>query len=344
MQKILGLLVTSLLLASCFRVGFDSPEQEQEEERDEIGTQFSVPELELEEMSEAAARGIGSPPNEWDLRVAEPGALQPTSADWVVIRPGRFVMGSPVDEPCRRDNETKHEVVLTRSFEISRYEVTQGEFENLLGHNPSYFSACGQSCPVENVTWWEAAAYCNALSTEYGLAACYTCAGDGPGVACSVAEEFAEGRIYDCPGFRLPTDAEWEYAYRAGSDLPYHSGLNDPTECHNCGGDANLKPIGWYCNNSDQTPHPVGQKAPNEWGLFDMAGNVWEWCHDRFIMDLSEAPAVDPWGLPSGPDHVIRGGSYINAPGNLRAAARSIGGRSLRHKNHGFRCARTVTP
>ena len=260
---------------------------------------------------------------------------------WVTIPAGTFMMGSPTDEPCRiSTREDLHQVTLTRDFEIESTEVTQGQFEALLGYNPSSFKNCGTICPVEMVNWHEAVAYCNALSAQATLTPCYTCTGSGTSVTCDVAPAYAGANIYTCPGYRLPTEAEWEYAYRAGTQTAYYSGVNDPAACK-CEGDANLKPIAWYCGNAGSTTHPVGQKQANAWHLYDMAGNVLEWCHDSYKASLGTGAVSDPWGLASGSTRVLRGGSYSTSAVSARAANRYNSTPTIRYFHYGFRCSRT---
>ena len=207
---------------------------------------------------------------------------------WKTIKAGSFQMGSPSSENCRSSTETSHQVTLTNRFMIMNSEVTQTQFLLVMKYNPSLFSNCGGYCPVEQVNWSEAAAYANTLSAKAGKAQCYTCLGSGKIVSCTEATAFSKGKVYKCPGFRLPTEAEWEYAYRAGTWTAFYSG--GISSC--TGNDPNLNKIGWYQVNSQVSyagsfkgrgTHPVGQKVPNAWGLYDMAGNVWEWCHDRFV-------------------------------------------------------------
>ena len=239
----------------------------------------------------------------------------------VQVCPGEFLMGSPDDEPGRAFGETRHRVELSRPFLIRATEVTQAEWEAVMGGNPSRFPECGPSCPVETVSWHEAVAFCNALSRSEGVEECY--AVDGSDVFWP--------RGLDCEGWRLPTEAEWEYAARAGTQTAYHSGSEE----------AALGRAGWYADNPGGTTHPVGGKEPNAWGLFDVHGNVWEWVWDRY--GSYEGDATDPIGPRSGDDRVIRGGSWDSYARYCRAAFRFRLDPGYRLSYLGFRPARSVS-
>ncbi|MFH1131584.1 MAG: formylglycine-generating enzyme family protein [Pseudomonadota bacterium] len=257
--------------------------------------------------------------------------------NWIAISAGTFSMGSPESEPCRVFNEDRHEVTLTNDFEITAHEVTQHQFLAVMGFNPSQFKSCGNDCPVDNVNWYEAVMYCNALSALEGLAPCYICSGKGSNANCSIVEIYKKENIYNCPGYRLPTEAEWEYAYRAGTTKALYSGA-----ISSCTTDQNADDIGWYKDNSENTTHMVAGKTPNAWDLYDMAGNVAEWCHDWSPLYLGSNPVTNPWGEPNANVKVYRGGSRNHDAGYLRAAFRGAAVPSVRQQGEsGFRCART---
>jgi formylglycine-generating enzyme required for sulfatase activity len=283
---------------------------------------------------------------------------------WVTISKGTFTMGSPTSEACR-GSEDEHQVTLTQDFEISAHEVTQGQFQPLMNFGGTWNPNCGATCPASTLSWHAAAAFCNALSDQKGYTKCYQCTqGSSPQmVSCSEDPTYSGAKIYACPGYRLPTEAEWEYAYRAGTSTAYYNGNNDAACCFDCStADANADTIGWYCVNSSVSyagcfdlssfyggpacagDHPVGQKPPNAWGLYDMAGNVMEWCHDLYQPNLGFWPVLDPWGAAAGSDRVVRGGSWERGAFALRAAFReaypaTVGAGII---SVGFRCVRTL--
>jgi formylglycine-generating enzyme required for sulfatase activity len=211
--------------------------------------------------------------------------------EFVRIPEGKFVMGSPADESGRRDDEGQHEVQVSGLLYMARTETSQAQYAQVMKSNPSVQK--GDAHPVDSVRWTDAVEFCRRLSEQ-------------------------TGRLV-----RLPTEAEWEYAARAGSRTPF-------------AGTGKLDDMGWYALNSGDRSHPVAGKRPNEWGLFDMHGNVAEWCADEFKVDT---PDVHP-PLPStSPDHrVIRGGSWDKPATQARSAARSGGAIGERYDLVGFRC------
>ena len=266
-----------------------------------------------------------------DLALKVPGV-------WVILKAGSYAMGVHPGRIswCYGNDETQHLVKLTHKFEIQRAEVTQHQFKKVMGYSPSAFTTCGGTCPVESVTWHQAAAYCNGLSASVSLAACYTCSGSGAAVTCSDTATFSGTKIYTCPGFRLPTEAEWEYAYRAGTVTSFYNG-ESPT-CPSK--DPLADKIAWYYYNSGQKPHPVRQKAPNPWGLYDMAGNVSEWVHDGYAAHPT-APVTNPCGPAPPATRVFRGGSWKSVGMELRAADRRYPAITYKSNTLGLRCVRS---
>ena len=245
---------------------------------------------------------------------------------FVLIPAGDFTMGSPDGEEGRDNDELRHQVTISRPFLIQETEVTQGQWRSLMGNNPSGFPTCGDDCPVEMVNWWEAVAYANELSANEGLPECYELRGctGSPGEEMTCAEAFFAG--LGCPGYRLPTEAEWEYATRAGTTGARYADLDD---------------IAWYDQNSDGMSHPVARNAPNSWGLYDTLGNVWEWVHDWYDT-YPQSPIADPVGPPDGQYRIHRGGGWNTEARYARAAPRSRDSPGGVLRSYlGFRVART---
>jgi formylglycine-generating enzyme required for sulfatase activity len=223
------------------------------------------------------------------------------------VEPGTFTMGSSADEPERNKAEgPQTRVTLTHGFWLGKTEVTQAQYEAVTGANPSTFKAAGPNAPVERVSWIDAMAFCEKLN----------------------ARERAAGRLPAGYSYTLPTEAQWEYAYRAGTTGIY------PVEPN---------ASAWFANNSGETTHPVGTKQANAWGFYDMAGNVLEWCFDWY----GDYPggAVNDW---SGPSHgyyrMARGGSWRTDAKQGRAAARGGGSAGRLDYTLGFRLALCATP
>jgi len=265
-----------------------------------------------------------------DVKVGVPGT-------WISIKAGTFFMGSPKTEKCRSSDEAQHKVILTHNFEIQSTEVTAEQFYSIMGYKPSSSPLCISKCPVNNISWHMALSYCNALSSKMGIKACYVCDGTGTNVECKETVATKGKGIYSCLGYRLLTEAEWEYTYRAGTISAFYSG---PISV--CSGpDANADRIGWYKANSNSKSHMVTLKKPNAWGLYDMAGNLWEWCHDLYQKDLGLLEQTDPVGVGS-LFRVLHGGSWFYNTHTLRGAHRNKHDPIVRILDVGFRCARTM--
>ena len=231
------------------------------------------------------------------------------------IPAGRFTIGSPENE--HRDNEgPQHEVELTKGFYLGVYPVTQEEYEQIVGSNPSHFTGNGRR-PVERVTWFDAVAFCNRLSEREQLSPYY-------------AIDDEQVQIAGGNGYRLPTEAEWEYACRAGTTTRWWFGDDE----------SPLSDFAWYYENSGHTTHPVCEKPANAWGLHDVHGNVWEWCQDWYG-EYSSGRVIDPTGPESGTSRVLRGGAWLNYPVYCRSAIRFDFQPEYRYYNVGFRAART---
>ena len=238
---------------------------------------------------------------------------------------GTFPMGTRPDEPGRRDDELRHEVTLTSPFLLGKYEVTQSQWLAVMGTNPS--EHVGDSLPVENVSWHEAVQFCNRLSETHGLTPAYTIDGD----------RVSWDRKAD--GFRLPTEAEWEYACRAGTTTAYFDGpCLDETAANS---DCRTQTTDCEPGTTRGETIDVGSVTANPWGLYDMIGNVREWCWD--VSDgYPPTPQFDP---ANDNDHstrrVERGGSWHTFASMSRCASRSHSDTHYRYHSLGFRVARS---
>jgi formylglycine-generating enzyme required for sulfatase activity len=226
---------------------------------------------------------------------------------FVYIPPGRFKMGSPESESGRYDNEPQHQVTLSAGFYIQTTEVTQGQWSAIMGDNPSFFSGCGDDCPVEQVSWDDTQQFIWRLNQLEGA-----------------------------NRYRLPTEAEWEYACRGGSISAFASGQISSLDCEN---DTKLAEVGWFCGNSAKTIHPVAQKKANAWGLYDMHGNVSELCRDWYG-EYPPDQITDPKGPSSGIDRAVRGGGWDSKARHCRSACRGAVSSGQKINDVGFRLVR----
>jgi formylglycine-generating enzyme required for sulfatase activity/TolB-like protein len=269
------------------------------------------------------------------------GALQNTAtmpANFIRIAGGLFMMGSPESEAERYHSEVQHQVTVSKAFYIGKFEVTQKEWVEVMGTNPSYFK--GDSLPVENVSWYDAVEYCNARSVKEGLVPAYTIdktrsdEGNSNG---SDALRWTVTWNRAANGYRLPTEAEWELSCRAGTSTPFYTGESIGTDQANYNGNYSYKggAKGVYRRQTGE----AGSFAPNPWGLYDMSGNVWEWCWDWYG-SYAEGAQSDPAGAASGFYRVYRGGSWRTQAQNVRSAVRGSYTPSLRRYNLGFRVLR----
>jgi formylglycine-generating enzyme required for sulfatase activity len=241
--------------------------------------------------------GNDSSPERVQLQIS-PGVV----IELCLIPAGTFAMGSPPSEEGHNDDEVVHKVTISESFYLASTPVTQKQFEAVVGHNPSYF--VGPNLPVEMVSWFDCAAFCEALGDRLGR------------------------------GLRLPTECEWEYACRAGSTTSYSLGVSITTAQANFDGWF-VKP---HLGESRKQTSPVSTFKSNAWGLFDMHGNVWEWCEDWYG-DYPSGAVSDPRGPEDGEIRILRGGSWFHGPADARSAQRDALDPGRRHSIYGFRVA-----
>ena len=225
----------------------------------------------------------------------------------VLIPPGEFAMGSPAEEEWHRDDEVLHRVTLTKAFYIGATEVTQGQWKAMMGKNPSF--STGDALPVDTVTWEEAVAFCRKLSAKEGAP------------------------------YRLAREAEWEYACRAGTTTPFHTGATITADTANYDGTQTY--AGGPKGKFRETSIAVGSFPPNAWGLYDVHGNVWEWCADWYG-EYPPGDVTDPTGPARGEKRVVRGGCWINFPAVCRSANRGKTAPVSWNFHFGFRVVRAV--
>ncbi len=227
----------------------------------------------------------------------------------VLIPAGSFMMGSPLDEPKREPDERQHRVTITKPFYLQTTEVTQGQWKKVMGYNPSQFKDCGEDCPVETVSWNEAQNFIKKLN-----------------------------QIERTNKYRLPTEAEWEYACRASTSTPFYTGNCITTDQANFNGSSPMPncPQGTYRERTVRT----GTLPPNPWGLHEMHGNVWEWSLDWYSRKYPKGNVTDPKGPSFGALSVLRGGSWFSSARMIRSAYRRWEVPDFRSHAVGFRVAK----
>jgi len=304
-------------------------------------------------VREAANRSL-NPEIRWRAnrvwtRILLAAVSKSTGMKFAVILPGEFTMGAAPREPGRQFDERERGIRLTPRFLIGKHEVTQAEYEAVTELTPSHFAATGDgngnvaglktdNFPVDNVTWFDAVAFCNALGKKDGLKEFYTLADvkreNGSITSASVTRTGGNG-------YRLPTEAEWEYACRAGTDTAFHFGPRSR------GGEGNFKTVifGGYGGNTTRPSKgrttAVGEYKPNRWGLLDTHGNAGEWCDDWYAADYDINVEVNPTGPKKGRHKVARGGSWFVTDTSCRSASRHPLTPDEKKNYVGFRVART---
>ncbi|MCC5842599.1 MAG: SUMF1/EgtB/PvdO family nonheme iron enzyme [Opitutales bacterium] len=244
-----------------------------------------------------------------NAEVELPGGVK---LDLVWIRPGEFTMSSPNNESGRFDNEgPQTRVRLTKGFWLGKYPVTQGQWQALMGNNPSHFKNSGLNAPVESVSWNDVMEFARKLTEQ----------------------ERRAGRLPEGYVYTLPSEAQWEYAARAGTTTRFYTGNSD----------SDLDRAGWFSGNAGGSTKPVGQKVPNAWGLYDMHGNVWEWTRTWFG-NYPGGSFVDYEGPNSGSNRVLRGGSWNRNAQYCRSASRGSLTPTFPHLHLGFRLALSSVP
>ena len=311
------------------------------------------------------------------------GGQTDPQVEWVQIKPGSFTFGSPDTTPCRGVYVEKEvPVIMTRAFQISKYEITQKQWTAMGYPLPGNIPIC-DNCPITYVDWWEALAWCNALSQFEGLEECYdlsACTGDigggcpdnyamcggidpGDSFQCTGKTRKYDS-MYDCKGYRLPTAVEWEYAAKAGTTTTTYGGdVTTGLDSSGCLEDIVLNDIAWYCHTAGYDPNipwssekldllrPIGQKQPNLWGLYDMLGNAADWVDyvvTGFSLDANEGKygetLTDPMGTTEDDDNRrdTRGYSFMGAACYTRASYQAEEGPYVRGPGYSFRPVRTL--
>ncbi len=253
--------------------------------------------------ADTALRGGKKASTNGSPTISKEASTKKNGMKFVLIPAGKFVMGSPPDQPGRKDNEGQHEVNISKSFYLQTTEVTQGQWKRVMGDNPSKFKDCGDDCPVETVSWDDTRKFIQKLNELDGSVKC-----------------------------RLPTEAEWEYACRAGTSTIFSFGDDE----------GKLGEFAWYKDNSKKRTHPVAQKEPNPWGLYDMHGNVFEWVEDDWHASYKGTPTDGSAWIyePRGSSRVMRGGSWDFDARFCQSAARNGVVPGNRDGIIGFRVAR----
>lgn len=267
------------------------------------------------------------------------GFAQP---EMILVEGGEFAMGCTDEQKpdCDGDEFPIHAVKLSSYF-IGKFEVTQAQWQMVMGDNPSNNTSCGDNCPVENIDWYSMIIYCNELtlaSTEYDETDLLYYKDEALTIPWSITHYNGDGDAsgdaifmdVDKAGFRLPTEAEWEFAARGGN----------LSQGFKFSGSNVIDDIGWYLDNSDNSIHPIGMKNPNELGLYDMTGNVWErtW---NYQADYLHEHQCDPLGADEGTNRVYRGGAYYFNENSCRVADRYFNKPTRNSSNIGFRIVRS---
>ena len=243
-------------------------------------------------------------PQQEQARQEEQARIKALAGEFVKVKAGTFMMGCTSEQgsDCWNDEKTTHRVTLTQDYYIGKYEVTQAQWRAVMGRNPSSHKNC-DNCPVERVSWNDIQEFLVKLNRQTGK------------------------------HYRLPTEAEWEYAARGGHKATTATSGTGSTKY---AGSNTISDVAWFVGNSGDKTHPVGQKAPNELGLYDMTGNVLEWCADWYG-NYSNGSQTDPKGPSSGQARVLRGGSWYSSARNCRVSNRGYGAPADRISSDGFR-------